>query len=345
MPSAPSPYTREGFLLEPVELLAPPLYEGISPRIVQTLKRYALHVRGALSNQTIRAIRSDMKVFFAWCRAENLAPLPASPEMIADFVDTMAQNGKAVATLRRYVSSIGHLHNAADLESPSQKQIVRFALARHARSKGVGQVQALGATRRYIDLILHLPDADLLLVRDKALIATAYDTLARRSELVRIRIGDLSFNAAGDATIQLQRGKTDQEGAGSFRYVAPDTAALLRAWILQAGLNDSHTGTVLFRAVRKGGSQIGGGLSPYDVTRIIKRRAKQAGLAPDIVARLSSHSPRIGATQDMDAYDISMAGIMQAAGWKSPTMVARYTRQQAAARSGAARLAQRQNRG
>ncbi|NHN89867.1 tyrosine-type recombinase/integrase [Acetobacter conturbans] len=335
---------RDSFAFETAGLLASHPPASISPRIVETLKRYATHARGAFSEQTIRAIRSDTRIFFDWCGVSNITPLPATPEAVAGFVDAMAAEGKAPATIRRYIASIGHLHIAADLETPTHKQIVRLALSRHARQRGTEQAQALGATRRYIDLILHIPGSSLLMARDKALIATAYDTMARRSELVAIRKSDLQFNADGDAVIRIRRSKTDQEGEGTFRYVAPDTAALLKEWIARAGLGDGTGDAPLFRSVRKGGRQIGEGLSPYDVTRIIKRLAQQAGFAPDITARLSSHSPRIGATQDMEAYDISMAGIMLAAGWKSPTMVARYTRQQAAARSGAARLAQRQNR-
>jgi len=70
-----------------------------------------------------------------------------------------------------------------------------------------------------------------------------------------------------------------------------------------------------------------------------------AGLTPEQVARISGHSSRVGAAQDMAASDrIEMPAIMQAGGWKSPQMVARYTQRQAACRSGAAKLAELQNR-
>lgn len=342
----PEPFSlgRDKKLIDGKEFIPDPLPHSVAPRILDALRRYSRHARGAFSPQTIRAIQSDTRIFMRWCATEGICPLPASPEHIAQFVDDMAKQGKAPASVRRYVSSIRHLHIAADLDTPTGKQIVRMALSRQARSQGTEQTQALGATRRIIDVILHVPGSSLLLVRDKAIIATAYDTLARRSELVEIRRNDLQFNPEGGGVLRIKRSKTDQEGEGSFRYIAPDTAVLLRDWIDRAGLTNPNDATHLFRSIRKGGKQIGEGLSPYDITRIVKRLAKQAGLAPDIIARLSAHSTRIGATQDMEAYDISTAGIMQAAGWKTPTMIARYTRKQAAARSGAARLAQRQNR-
>jgi len=81
------------------------------------------------------------------------------------------------------------------------------------------------------------------------------------------------------------------------------------------------------------------------VARLFKAMAKGAGLSAEQVARISGHSTRVGAAQDMAASDrIEMPAIMQAGGWKSPQMVARYTQRQVARRSGAAKLAELQNR-
>ena len=76
-----------------------------------------------------------------------------------------------------------------------------------------------------------------------------------------------------------------------------------------------------------------------------KAMVRAAGLTAEQAARISGHSSRVGAAQDMAASDrIEMPAIMQAGGWKSPQMVARYTQRQAARRSGAAKLAELQNR-
>ncbi len=84
---------------------------------------------------------------------------------------------------------------------------------------------------------------------------------------------------------------------------------------------------------------------PARSSRVFKGMAAAAGVPADQVARISAHSSRIGAAQDMAASDrIELPAIMQAGGWKSPQMVALYTRKQAARQSGAAKLAELQNR-
>jgi hypothetical protein len=57
------------------------------------------------------------------------------------------------------------------------------------------------------------------------------------------------------------------------------------------------------------------------------------------VNRVSGHSTRIGATQDLAALDIDLAAIMQAGGWKSTRMPLQYAEKINTARSGMARAA------
>ena len=58
-----------------------------------------------------------------------------------------------------------------------------------------------------------------------------------------------------------------------------------------------------------------------------------------IVDRVSGHSTRVGATQDLAALDIDLAAITQAGGWKSARMPLQYAEKINAARSGVARAA------
>ncbi len=168
----------------------------------------------------------------------------------------------------------------------------------------------------------------------------AYDTLARRSELVALDRADLTTEPDGHGTVTIRRGKTDQEGRGMVRYLAADTMRILQAW-LDVGLKQDGP---LFRAVGKAGA-IGGPLDPGDVARVFKQMAKAAGVDPAVVARISGHSSRVGAAQDMVRHGVELPAVMQAGGWKTAEMVSRYTAKLDARRSGAAKLATLQNRG
>ncbi len=304
------------------------------------LARYAKDAQGAFAPNTVRALRADTAVFTAWCHAAGVAALPAAPQTVADFIDTMLAAKKRPATIRRYVSSVAHLHRAAELAVPSDSNTVKLALRRMMKEDGAAQKQADGLTRRLVDRTLHAGGSRLRDLRNRALLAVAYDTLCRRSELVALQRKDLQAGPHGDGTLLVRRGKTDQEGAGMVRFLAPDTMKLLHGWIEAAGITEG----ALFRSVRKGG-RVGDALDPGDVARLFKAMVRTAGLTPEQVAGISGHSSRVGAAQDMAASDrIEMPAIMQAGGWKSPQMVARYTQRQAARRSGAAKLAELQNR-
>jgi hypothetical protein len=59
----------------------------------------------------------------------------------------------------------------------------------------------------------------------------------------------------------------------------------------------------------------------------VPEAARLRGMLPaTVVGRVSGHSTRVGATQDLAALDIDLAAITQAGGWKSPRMPLLYAR-------------------
>jgi integrase len=148
------------------------------------------------------------------------------------------------------------------------------------------------------------------------LIAVGYDTLCRRAELVQLQIGDLTIKSDGSGTILVRKSKADQLGSGRLAYLSAEAAAHLQRWLGVASLN---TGP-LFRGIR--GTQIlPEALHPYSVARVLKNLGHNAGLDKTLVAKLSGHSMRVGAAQDIAAAGINLGAILHAGSWKSPDMV------------------------
>ena len=87
-----------------------------------------------------------------------------------------------------------------------------------------------------------------------------------------------------------------------------------------------------------------GPLPVDEVARIFKKMAEDAGYSADVVKNISGHSTRVGMAQDMAAAGIDIASIMNAGGWRTPNMLARYIERLSARQSAAARLAAFQNR-
>ena len=307
--------------------------------LADQLGHFARAARNALSSNTERAVRSDLGIYAAWCAERGERGLPARPETIAAFVDAMAEV-RAPATVRRYVASIAVAHRAVGCGKALKDPAVRLALKRMHRSKGCRQGQAHGMTWPLRERLLAAAGDRPIDLRNRALLAVAYDGLLRRAELTSLEVSDLLEEIRGDATLLVRRSKTDGEGRGERLYLARDTMDMVRAWLERSGISEGR----LFRSVGKGG-RLGERLDPSQVPRIFKGMARDAGLPAAVVEGLSGHSARVGAAQDMVAAGIELPLILHAGRWKSPAMVNRYGEGLLARRSGAAQLARMQGRG
>ena len=298
----------------------------------------AVPAHGAFSDSTERARRADLAVFREWCAGHGAVDLPAEPATLAAFIDDMAAV-RAPATVRRYVTSVVAAHRAVDLPCAVGSAAVDLALRRMDRHRGRRQKQAWGLTWTLRERLLAAAGNRLIDVRNRALVAVAYDAMLRRSELVAARVVDLARGPGGSATLLVPRSKTDPSGRSATVYIASDTASLLAEWMRRAAITEGR----LFRSLRKDGV-VGRRLHPSQVPRIFKAMARRAGLPEAEVDGLSGHSPRVGAAQDMVAAGIELPAILQAGRWKSAAMVSLYGERLLARRSAAAQLARLQGR-
>ncbi len=289
-------------------------------------------MEGAFSANTIRSYRADFTIFEAWCRQKRRSALPATPETVADFVIAQSKSA-APATVSRRRAAIAKIHRLLKLDSPVRTEEVNLATRTVFRQQGRRQDQALGLTSTLKQKLIKACLTDLQGLRDRALIVMGYDTLCRRAELVQLNIDDLTIKADGSGTILVRKSKADQFGDGRLAYLSADALAHLQSWLRVA---DLKTGPI-FRGIR-GTQLMPDALHPYSVSRILKDRARDAGIDTSIVTKLSGHSMRVGAAQDMAAAGIDLGAIMHAGGWKSPDMVMRYIEHMDVQKSGMARL-------
>ena len=308
------------------------------PALAEQLGRFVRAASGAFSSNTERALKSDLAIYAEWCAEHGERALPATPETVAAFVDAKAEV-RAPATVRRYVTSLVIAHRALGLEKTLKSPPVQLALKRMHRRKGRRQDQATGLTWPLRQRLLEAAGDRSIDDRNRALLAVAYDAMLRRAELTSLEVTDLLEELQGDATLLVRRSKTDGEGKGEIAWLAPDTVALVRAWLKTSGITEGR----LFRSVGKGG-RVGERLHPCQVPRIFKAMAREAGLPEAVVEGLSGHSARVGAAQDMVAAGIELPAILHAGRWKSTAMVNRYGERLLARRSGAAQLARMQQR-
>ncbi|MBV2149878.1 integrase [Sphingobium sp. AS12] len=327
----------------------------------------------AWSPNTRRAFRSDLTLWDDWCRRQRIDPAKAGAVDVAAWIralagtDPSAEEIRATATIERYLVNVGWAYRMAGFADPTAAPLVKLEKKAARKALGVRQRQAR-AIRFKGDIadfdspasgvcLAHLLKAcrrDLLGLRDEALLRTAYDSAARRSELVAIDIVHVDGpDGQGAGTLFFPDSKTDQEGEGAYAYLSPATMKSIARWRDGAHIDRG----ALFRRVEThfDGSVAGVGreaLHPNSITLIYRRLIRAAHAKKLLgsmseaelerwVAAVSSHSIRVGVAQDNFAADESLPAIMQAYRWRDPRTVMRYGAKLAAKSGASARMAAR----
>lgn len=217
--------------------------------------------QSASSPHSVRALRSDLEAFDLWCRRTNRIALPATPEIVAAYLDDRAKKGAKPASLGRYRASIAKIHQLLDLKDPTQAELVKLRLRAIRREKGVAQAQARplrfkGPVKDVerdnprglnIRALLDACGEDLSGLRDRALLSTAYDTGLRASELVGVCVEHIAEALDPEARLlEIPRSKADQEGEGATAFLSPRSVRAIAAWRAASGLEKGP----LFRRVQ-----------------------------------------------------------------------------------------------
>lgn len=282
-------------------------------------------VRNSRSQSTTVTYRTYLGAWADHARARGVKVRPAHPAAVAEWLTTLADEGRSMSTLQVARAALAAAHREAGLEDPTTTELVKrvlSGLAREAAKTGRRPTQVKALTAEVLqEIINHFLGSDQppptpIMLRDMALIQVMRDGLLRRGEAAALVWEDITRATDGSGRLVIRRSKTDQEGKGAVMYLGrPAMAALERIRPVAIPPETSIFG-------------ISG---PYISTRIALM-AKRAGLGPGF----SGHSCRIGMAQDLAAEGYSLAQLMTAGRWNHPAMPARYTRNQAAARNAVA---------
>ncbi len=324
----------------PSSLTPPSPWEPAASAIAaQNVRTWWQRAQQAYPPNTLRAWRADWQVFLTYCQQDGKTPLPASGETVAGFVRACRAAAKKPATTQRYLATLALAHRVAGLENPIAEQGVQLELKAYRRSVSSHQRQAHPIGWTEIESCLRHPPRNLRDPRDAALLCVAYDTMARRSELVAFDVEHLQVLSDGTGRLVIQRSKTDPFGEGHLSYLSRQTVRHVLRWQEQSGI----TTRALFRRIA-GRHRAGERLTADAISPILKSVAQRIALPTEQVRAVSGHSVRVGAAQDLLALNIDLASVMQAGRWASARMPMRYGEHVLAARGGMARAAALQGR-
>lgn len=279
-------------------------------------------IDGAYAYSTIRAYKADFIQFIEFCEERNEGALPAKPLSVVDFITQLSNGKRSSASIRRAICGISTIHKLNRLEDPSKDPDVALEMRRMHRKLGRSSRQACGINVDALDKLLLATDDSIRGIRDRALLLVAYDTLCRRSELVSLQVRDVKMNNKNgieSSSILLRKSKTDQDSTGKWLHLSPRAHRALIAWMKHLPENQG----MLFCGLNRSfdlSLNIGAG----QINRIYKRIARKAGLDESEIKRISGHSMRVGAAQDLLNSGASMPIIMQRGRWSKTDTVMRY---------------------
>lgn len=181
------------------------------------------------SANTKRAYMSDWNRFTQWGARVGLQVLPATEETVmlyvADLSTQMKPDGEwryKASSVSRAVVSINAIHREAGHVAPVGDAVNRVLTGlRRARQEQVARKTPilLDELRRIITSMGHHRwPTGVAAARDTLVMILGFATAARRSDIGRLKVGDITFDGP-HLNVLIRASKTDQEGRGAILAV------------------------------------------------------------------------------------------------------------------------------
>jgi integrase len=322
----------------------PEINAGVPAHLRDLTDRACTYVEAASSANTRRAYASDWKHFTAWCRRQNLSPLPPDPEVVGLYITACAsgsasgtRSGKpnSVSTIERRLAAIGWNCTQRGMVLDRKDRAIATVMAgiRNTHAAPPRQKEAL-LPEDLIAMLETLDRGTLRGLRDRAMLLIGFAGGLRRSEITGLDLGrDQTEDGRGwieildKGLLITLRGKTGwrevEVGRGSSDATCPVVA--IETWIKFAKLAKGP----LFRRVTGKGKNVGPDrLNDQEVARLVKKAALAAGVRGDLSEAdreklFAGHSLRAGLASSAE---VDERYVQKQLGHASAEMTRKYQR-------------------
>lgn len=307
-----------------------------------TLAKVRKVVTDGTPANTRRAYAADLRFFAGWRVASGFDEVwPVSPDVMVRFVveqvegmppaveEYLVAQGlkkepgvQSWSSIERRVAAIATAHRTRGLASPFAHPVVTEIIGRARRAsvaRGWAPKRKAAADRQILERLLATCEDSLVGIRDRAILLFGFSTGGRRRSEISEATFDRLQRVGQQYVYRMGRTKSEQEGSERPVPLTGRTAKAMMIWIAKAKIQDGP----LFRAVWDNGRVMPGPIGSQTVARMIKRRAKLAGLDSD---EFGGHSLRAGFMTEAGARSISMVEAMSLSGHKDVNTAAIYYR-------------------
>ena len=294
-------------------------------------------LRRARPDSTRRAYRGDLRRFLDWTTAGRVLAGDAMPPrstptgriseeqlgaafatllhafpqvelLVTEYVNTLANTGRAPSTVERALAAICTAYRSAGAGRLATEP-ARAILTAYKREQAAGGRRTRKAAPVTVAvlraMVATLDPQSTAAVRDRALLLLGFAMGARRSELAGLDVGDLTETPAG-LEVLVRVSKTDKESQGRLVAVVYgsniDTCPVraLQAWLALLAEHGHTEGPLFLRVDRwgqlgrapSGRGSLDGRITGQAVALVVRRAALAAGLDPEAV--WAGHSLRRG---------------------------------------------------
>lgn len=286
-----------------------------------------------INGNTARAYRRWWVEYLRWCNAEGRTPVPATPETLAEWVNALADEDLAPATIRQAMAVVRVAHREAGHRDEPDTRKALLVLRQYQRARAEdgrgGQRQAPPVTIPALRAMVEACDLTTAAgLRDRLALVFGLALMGRRSELCALDIRDVTETPEG-LEITIRMSKTDQDARGETIAVPRGThpltnpVAAWREWVECLAAHGITSGRLL-RSVDRHGN-IGPSLTGNAVNEILRRLAAAAELAN--AEKYTAHSLRAGGATVAYAAGVPVSVIARHGRWKPDSpVVLRYIR-------------------
>ena len=276
---------------------------------------------------TQRAYLRAVRRFLAWAEGQGVELATITPEMVGQYLvglgGSPAKRNQHLAALRGYFDRLVNRHVCILNPASSVKGVKEQVVEGKTPEITIDQARTLLNSIRLTYTVKvkgKEPQevANVIGLRDRAILATLAYTACRAGAVAKLRLGDFQ----DDGTQYVLR---FQEKGGKSREipVRHDLEGFILAYVNAAGLAGEAKDSPLFRASNGRSRKLAAGpLGTERICELVKRRLKDAGLP----SRLSPHSFRVTAITSLLEQGVPMEEVQYLAGHSEPRTTTLYDR-------------------
>jgi site-specific recombinase XerD len=276
----------------------------------------------AKSENTRRNRDYTVERFQTWCQQQGRVAQPCTTATYTEYGAHLIRQGLKATSISAYMS---HIRMWQPVGQRPDATRFRDQLATYRREQPRTNRKKQSEPIRLPDLMAMLATCDRSPagLRDAALLACGYGTLARRIELADLLIEDLTISDKR-IVVDFIIDKTHQDGDLPPTPIPdrPDIKPVqrLRDWLATLAKLGATTGPV-FRALTSGGTlqtrtlatERGDHMTGDAINAIVKKRAIAAGL--ENAAKMTAHGLRAGPTTDLRKAGVTGKRLNRAGRW------------------------------